>query len=63
MGEYSLAQWLPYAIVVLLTAVPAWKLFGRVGLSRWWTLLSVIPLGMIIILWFVALRRWPAKPN
>ncbi len=50
---------LPYAIVVLLTAVPSWALLKRIGLSRWWTLVSLAPLGMIAILWLIAFRRWP----
>ena len=53
------ANLLPYAIVVVLTAIPAWALLKRIGLSRWWTLLSVAPLGMIVILWLIAFRRWP----
>jgi hypothetical protein len=51
---------LPYVILVALTAIPSWILFGRVGHSRWWTLLSIIPLGMMVVLWLLAFRRWPA---
>jgi hypothetical protein len=54
-----MADLLPYAIVVVLTAIPAWAVLKRVGLSRWWTLLSVAPLGMIVVLWLIAFRRWP----
>jgi hypothetical protein len=54
-----MADLLPYATVVVLTAIPAWALLNRIGLSRWWTLLSAAPLGMIVILWLIAFRRWP----
>ena len=52
---------LPYLILVVLTAIPSWVLLGRIGLSRWWTLLSLVPLGMLIVLWMVAFRRWPIR--
>lgn len=32
----------------------------RLGLSGWWSLMVFIPyLGGLILLWVVALRRWP----
>jgi hypothetical protein len=52
-------QFLPYLLLVILTAIPAWVLFRRIGMSPAWTLLSLVPLGMIVILWIVAYRRWP----
>jgi len=54
----SVSQFIPYLLLTVLTAIPAWRLFERTGMSRWWTLLSVVPLGMIIILWVVAYCRW-----
>jgi hypothetical protein len=58
MPEWAI-QLLPYLLLVVLTAIPAWALFRRVGMSPAWTLLSLVPLGMIVILWVVAYRRWP----
>ena len=63
MFDLSAAVLLPHLILVVLTAIPAWFLFGRVGFSRWWTLLSLLPLGMIVILWLLVLRRWPRNSN
>jgi hypothetical protein len=57
----SAINFLPYAIVVILTAIPSWALLKRIGLSLWWTLLSLAPLGMIVILWLIAFRRWPRR--
>ena len=62
MSDDTFAQLVPYLIIVVLTAIPALILFGRTGLSRWWALLSLVPLGMIVILWVVALRHWPVTP-
>ena len=56
----SVSQFIPYLLLIVLTAIPAWRLFERTGMSRWWTLLSVVPLGMIIILWVAAYGRWHA---
>jgi hypothetical protein len=50
---------IPYLILVVLTAIPGYVLFKRIGFSPAWTLLSIVPLGMLIILWIVAYRRWP----
>jgi len=54
----SVSQLIPYLLLIVLTAIPAWRLFERTGMSRWWTLLSVVLLGMIIILWVAAYARW-----
>jgi hypothetical protein len=31
----------------------------RAGLSPWWSLFSLVPLGTIPVLWIIAYRRWP----
>ncbi len=54
---------LPYAILVVLTGIPALTLLRRVGMHWAWSLLSFIPLGMIAILWIVAYIKWPARPT
>jgi hypothetical protein len=52
-------HFIPYLLLVALTAIPAWTLFRRIGMAPAWTLLSLVPAGMIVILWIVAYRRWP----
>jgi hypothetical protein len=49
-------QWLPYGIVVLLTAVPSWMLMRRVGASPGWVLLCLIPLGFVFVIGVAAFR-------
>lgn len=51
---------LPYLLIVALTFIPTWTLMNRVGLSRWWTALSIVPFGVLVVLWILAYRRWPA---
>jgi hypothetical protein len=54
----SVNQFIPYLLLIVLTAIPAWRLFERIGKSRWWTLLSLVPLGMILVLWIAAFGQW-----
>jgi hypothetical protein len=58
----ELMQFVPYVILVILSIIPSWILFGRLGMSRAWALLSFVPLGIIIIVWIVAFRRWRNLP-
>ncbi len=54
-----IAMLIPYLIVVVLTIIPAIVILRRVGLSRAWALLAIIPPGGVLIFWIVAFRRWP----
>ena len=47
---------------LVLVLYPMWKITTRAGLNPLWTLLCVIPLGLIVLLWVIALRRWPGEP-
>lgn len=46
---------------IVLVLYPMWKITGRSGLNPWWTLICVIPLGIIALLWMIALRPWPGE--
>jgi hypothetical protein len=57
--EVPMSNLLPL-ILIILTAIPSVALLKRLGLSRWWAVISIVPiLGTIAILWFVTFRRWP----
>jgi hypothetical protein len=44
----------------IATFIPSWRIFGRVGISRWLAFASFIPfLGTLVVLWIVAYRAWP----
>ena len=57
-------MWFGAAIIIALTLVvlmwPAGRICRRVGFSPWLGTLIVVPIANIILLWFVALARWPA---
>lgn len=45
----------------ILWIVPLWFLLPRAGMSRYLALIGVIPLGGTILLWILALKRWPGE--
>ncbi len=63
MGTFSIWHWL-----ILFLVVGFWVLIGRygyliarrAGLSGWIGALVGVPLLNIIVLWYLALVRWPA---
>ena len=48
-------------VALVLVLYPMWKITGRAGLNPLWTLLVVIPLGLIVLLWMIALRPWTGE--
>lgn len=49
-------------IVVIVAAIlvpPFVLIFRRTGRSGWWGLLVLVPLANIVVLWAIALMRWP----
>lgn len=52
---------LPTAFLSVATVVPLLTICRRVGKTRWWSALALIPfLGVIVVLYFFAYSRWPA---
>ena len=43
----------------VLWGVPLWHLLPRAGMNRNLALLGIVPLAGTILLWIVALKRWP----
>jgi len=52
------------AIVAMSLVViwPATQICRRVGFSPWIGALVIVPIANLVLLWFVALARWPALP-
>ena len=44
---------------VLAILIPLGELLRRTGFSRWWILLSFVPIINIVGLWIVAYAKWP----
>jgi hypothetical protein len=45
----------------VLWIVPLWFLLPRAGMNRYLSLIGAIPLGGTIMLWILALKRWPGE--
>jgi hypothetical protein len=58
VDTFSIWHWL-VVLAALATIIPAAKALSRVGLSPWWSILSVIPVVGWFGLWAFAYARWP----
>lgn len=48
------------AVMAVLVIWPAARICRRAGLAPWLGILAAIPIANLLLLWFVALARWPA---
>ena len=46
-------------ISAALLVIPFWMILPRVGISAPVALVAIIPLGAVVLLWVLALKRWP----
>jgi len=44
---------------VFAIMIPLGQLLRRIGFSRWWILLSFVPIINIVGLWIIAYAKWP----
>jgi len=53
MGGGGLIVMLIFAVLVI---IPFWKLLPKFGIPNWVSLVSIIPLGALVLLWVMAFR-------
>lgn len=53
MGGGGLLWLLIFAVLVV---IPFWRLLPKFGIPNWVALVSIIPLGALILLWVMAFR-------
>lgn len=58
MGKFGILPWL--IVSAIFFVVPFWKIFARAGFKPAFSLLALIPGGILILLWVVAFAKWPA---
>jgi len=63
MGLPELFMVLVITALMLVIVWPAARICRRAGFSPWLGILSVIPVANILLLWFVALARWPGTES
>jgi hypothetical protein len=58
----SMSIWHFYFVILFVVAIgiPIAKILGRLGFSKWWTIVYFIPLLNIVGIWILAYVRWPA---
>lgn len=61
MGSVSIFHWLVLLVVAFLWVFPIWKILQRTGRPGALALLAVVPLIGLVLLWWIALSRWPSQ--
>jgi hypothetical protein len=49
-----------WMVVSVILVPPVWRLCGRAGFPRWFSLAMVVPLANIALLYFLAFSLWPS---
>ena len=57
-GSYGMggSGFLFLVVMAVLVVVPFWRLLPKFGIPSWVALVSIIPLGALILLWVMAFR-------
>jgi hypothetical protein len=45
-----------FVAVAVLTVIPLFKMLPRFGINALWSLVAVLPLGVVVLLWVMAAR-------
>ena len=63
--DYMWVQLLPFALWLVIILIPAISICKRVGKTRWWAVLAIVPpfLGLIIFLYIIAYSRWTVSAS
>ena len=59
-GSLGLPELLVIVMLLGVLVVPLWLILRRVGLPPFVALVAFLPLAGVIVLWYIALARWPA---
>ena len=67
MGSMSVLHWLVvlfiYLIIYMIIGFPVAHILRRMGYSRWWSVLSIVPVANLLGLWLLAFIDWPITRN
>ncbi|TWT03913.1 hypothetical protein [Reyranella sp. CPCC 100927] len=63
MGSFSLFHWLIVLVVSFLWIFPIWMILQRIGRPGPLALVALIPLLGVVLLWWIALSRWPSQDS
>lgn len=65
MGAFSISHWaivgvVPFVVLFVL-GYPASRVLKRIGFSRWWVVVALIPYVNVVGLWILAFVKWPIE--
>ena len=63
LGSIGMPELLIVLVGGLVIIWPATKICAKAGYSPWLGILVVIPIANVVLLWFLALAEWPARPT
>ncbi len=43
----------------VFVCIPLFLIIRRMGLSKWISLITYIPIGGLLVLWYLAITEWP----
>ena len=61
MGSFSVWHLLIVLIFLSIYVVPIALILRKAGYSMAWAILSIVPLFGVILLWVLALNKWPIE--
>lgn len=61
MGMVSVWHWVIVAVILVVLGYPVARILGRLGFSRWWVLLALLPYANLVGLWIIAFVKWPVE--
>ena len=61
MGAFSIWHWLIFMSPILLALIifPFVKILPRAGIHPLVSLVAIFPIGGIVLMWVLALKKWP----
>ena len=60
-GHVEGSEIIPWVIsFAIFFVAPFWKLFKRTGFKPAFSLIALVPGGVLVLLWVVAFAKWPA---
>lgn len=59
MGTFSIWHWIVVGVVLFVLGYPAARVLKRLGFSRWWVVVALIPYVNVVGLWVLAFVKWP----
>lgn len=48
-------------VVIVLLVIPATRICAKAGFSPWLGVVAAVPGANILLLWFLALAKWPSR--